>query len=1589
MVGAGWMVLNGSTLPSWIRNIEVRTEIEGAFFRLMSLPGGAVLYRRPPRETTSALADLIKKEPKKAELYSLRALEDEQQLDFVAAEADWKLYAENAPDKGAAWLALADFYHRRLRPLDEIKELSLLASAPENASEHLIPVQKRRPWQAFERIFSIIGTQGLPKDVSITQYQRWIARFPREQSLHARFLEFLLSQKEYALSSRLIEDYRKQFPGDEIFPVKAEALVEYRKGSLSNGLAVYEKSFQPFWAPELIKSYFDLLAQTHGLRRFLDNARASVNAHPEDLNATARIFYYYQQQGKLDAAQESITQLRLHKDANHSAWTAQELYVCARLLQGIHAYPEAARYFFALYNSTGMNDGPERAISGLADLLLTAPETPIRFGAGELSLYRDIATMDQGPGYLNGILSLILNTTYPAVAFMDEEQRAVPYFHRSRAAQLLALLDARFPNSPRRPELHTRLLEFYSASGESEAVIRGGAEFLAAFPKAAQRTQVSLLMADAYARTRKTQEEFAIYDAVLQELAAKAEQMPLGSGAAGLNGNPEEETDEEGGETARPHQASPRKDNAAFQVASVPTPTQVGARSPEYARVLERYLARLVELKEIPHALAVLRREIDHNPDDPGLYERLAVFLEQNRLGAEQEEIYRRAMARFPDRSWYHKLARYYLRHRKTAEFERLTQEAVRIFEGSDLEGYFQTLVGGSPALYLRLNQYANERFPHNPVFVHNLLNAYSRTETRNPAAWEALLRQHWFEEPDLRSQFFEYLTRTGKLESEIRSLRQDAPAGGRGSWETYVEHNPAAGEFVAQAELWRSHYEDSAPVLKALSDAYPADAELGRTASSVFRSLAYFDPAKTSVAVGIENHLLEMTPGSTETLARIGDIYADRELFAQAAPYWERIPRVAPGQSSGYLDAAAIYWDYFDFDNALRLLTEGRSRLGNEDLYGYEAGALYEGKRDYPRAVREYLKAALAAGGDSPPQNRLLELARRPGFRDLVDRETSESTIAAGYSLPSVSLRVRVLEAQNRKQDSAEFLESVVRQATTIEQAADIETLAQQKSLETVRQHALEKEAALATDPVTRLQLRYTLVRLYESRRDFASAQRNVEALYRENPRILGVVRATVDFYWRVKQYSQSIAVLRQAAKDAYPELGRQFTFEAARKSTEARQFQEARDLLAQLLKDSPYDGQYLAATADTYAQAGDSQGLKQFYLDKIPLFRDAPFSPDERKTKIASLRRGLIPALTRLEGHTGAVDQYIELINSFPEDEGLATEAALYAARYRRQAQLVDFYGKTIQQSPKDYRWPMVLARIHTSLEDFPAAIDAYGNAVRIRPDRVDLLTARAGLEERLMRFDDAIGDYEHLYQLTYKDPKWMEKIAEVRARQGRADEAVAALKTALIDGRPERADKYFEVARRLESWGLLTQARLFAEQGVSVAGGDLLAVTENRAGATLYARLMTRIRLQEKAYITLQSALSNASSVLPVLKEQVARESIAAVTDREWRQRAQEIRIQNARAGMEAALRAMGDAVASYFTPEERVSFGQFAQRLRAPLTSEDVEAFAIPLAHNAGLADLEATWRYERMMGPSLPSACSLDRCIPSSSFNGAD
>ena len=560
---------------------------------------------------------------------------------------DWKQYAQRAQDKAAANLAVADFYHRRVRPQDEIRILATVGQMPPAAGEALTPNPQQRSWKAFERILDVAQAHAMPSDLTAAQYKSWIARYPQERSLYIRYFQFLLDQKNAPGAQQAIAEYQKAFPDDAVFPVKAKALVSYKQGSVEQGLAVYDQAFQPLWPAELVQNFFELLKETRSSRTYLDKWRGQLEANPDDLNSLARIFFYYQQQGKLDVAQQTINEYRLRKQERKGQWSADELYTLARLLEQVHAYAEASRYYYALYNAPGPG-AKEKAMAGLTSVLLTAAEQPLRLGAGELSIYQDIATLDPGPGFFNGILSLILNSSHPASHFSEEEQRAVPYFHRAKAAELLAAFDAQFPQSPRRPELHEQLLETYANYGASDRVIRDGRQFLANFARAPQRTQVALLIADAYSRTKQAKEEFAIYDSVLQELAKNAQQVPLGASANDRDysagpGVQQGEAEEQGPPAAAceeedcregppPAHLKKRPQQKAFSVGQTSVEQPSGPRSAEYARVLERYLGRLVQQKQVPEALAVLRREIDRNPNDPGLYERLAEFLQQNQM---------------------------------------------------------------------------------------------------------------------------------------------------------------------------------------------------------------------------------------------------------------------------------------------------------------------------------------------------------------------------------------------------------------------------------------------------------------------------------------------------------------------------------------------------------------------------------------------------------------------------------------------------------------------------------------------------------------------------------------------------------------------------------------------------------------------------------------------------------------------------------------------------------------------------------------------------------------------------------------------
>lgn len=1488
-------------LTKWAEGINAGNRIEAVFFRNVLLPSGLIPVRRPPKETRPELTKLIGAAPNDAELYSLRALEDEQQLDFVAAEADWKKYSDVAADKGAARLALADFYHRRLRSRDAFNALIAASFEQLPASEKLLAPPAQRPWKIFARSIELVDEARLDPLLAVPQYNQWIARYPSQTNLYRMFFAFAIAHEQYEVANDVIARYKRAVPGDEEFPIEATAELVRKTGSAARALDVYERGFKPLWPDSLMKQYFDLLKQSNLLRAYLEKARAGVAANPTDLASAARIFHYWKQQGNAGAAERALAEFRQRKEGKRSAWTAEELSTLAQLYEWSHNYDESARNYYALYNIARTGDmTAAAALAGLARLLLSAPEQAIRLGSGNLTLYRDVATMDPHPGFLNGVLSLLLNAGDPADRYKQEEMSAGPYFRRAKAAELVALFESQFPNAPERGDLRERVIEGYAVYGASDAVIRAGAKFLADFPNASNRTAVALRVADAYARTNQTAQEFALYDTLLVELAKRADGVPLGA--------------------LPPPQPKERAENAP------PTGEYDSLRSPEYARVLDRYVARLISLKRTRDALTLYRREIDRNPADPGLYDTMAAFLEQNNMGAEIEAVYQRAIARFQDHTWQHKLARWYLRQKRQADVAKLTRDVVKIFSGTELDEYFREIVSPAqpvgPALYLQLNLYAHQRFPHYLAFARNLLTAYSNGTTTDMGAYEAVLRRHWYDAGDLRMRFFERLSKTGRLDAELSVARTSNPAASAGKWEDAMNQSPAAVRLMAEGEAWRCHFENAAPLFLALESNFPADRTIGGRAAAVYRSLGTIDPKLTDAAIAVEDKLAQADPRDRRTFTAIGEMEADREHFDKARAAWDRLPEIEPEKADGYLEAATVFWDYYRYDDALRWIEVGRKRLKQDSLFAYEAGAIRENQRNYERAIREYAKGAIAQPGSNSEQ-RLLLLARRPALRPRIEQLTLNLVSDRNPQPGMFQLRVALLRNQNRRDDMEAFLLNTTSRTTSLEVLAHIENTAHVDGLPKAQQAAIEKQIVLMTDPVEKMRLRLALARFEEGQGHAAQGAATIDAVYRENPAILGVVRAAVDYHWRNKDAKRAVDILEEASSRASAAYRVPFLVEAARKATDAGDYTRARIMAGYLqIFDQPYRAEYIALKADTYARQGDDRGLRAFYETTL-----RALLAQKRTEEIAAMRRALIPVLTRVKDYSAAVDQYIEILNRYPDDEFLTRETALYAQQNGVAKKLQDYYGKTAADSPKDFHWPMVLARIETQMEDYPAAIASYTRAAAVRPDRSDLIKERLNLEERLLRFEEAAASAQKLYDLTYRNPMWMEKLAGLRARQGRNADAVAALNKAWIaersDARSGNAVNYLTVAQKLETWNMLPEARRFADEALKRAPEDSVKI---------WARILARQQQYETVF-----------AELPSLKTETAVQVAQTVA-----------------------------AIAANYSPGDKANFA----------ASIEKQPMRITLATGGGLFELELKWRLAATMARPGTAASnqSIDRVI---------
>ncbi len=438
-----------------------------------------------------------------------------------------------------------------------------------------------------------------------------------------------------------------------------------------------------------------------------------------------------------------------------SPFQDDELETLAHYFDALNHFNEAARYFSTLALQTRDNPKKEESLYQLYQVMMAALNRPTQLGGGSLDYFRSVATVDTSPGLLNGMLSLLLNHTAPRMQYDAAEERAVSYFNRAKAAELLEFFEKTYPNSAHLPRMQFQALEALKAYGRWETLAQRGTAFMERHPRALETPSAGILVADAYANLKNETEEFKVYSRLLDLLNAQPHRFVAGPKVRNVSQPDPSSTATDDVVSTTPVEASGFDVPSSSEEGSLSAAASSSAvrdrveaqtvrlRAVDYSHVLERTVARLTAAKRYLDVVALFRKELERNTDEEALYARFAEYLNQHRFFNEEMETYQQAINRFNKANWYDKLARWYLRQRRQADFVTLSKKFVDVFAGTELEAYFSDVVTQvrPNAFYEELNLYANRRFPHNPVFARNLADVYLSTSRTYPQ-WEAIAQK-------------------------------------------------------------------------------------------------------------------------------------------------------------------------------------------------------------------------------------------------------------------------------------------------------------------------------------------------------------------------------------------------------------------------------------------------------------------------------------------------------------------------------------------------------------------------------------------------------------------------------------------------------------------------------------------------------------------------------------------------------------------------------------------------------------------------------------------------------------------------------
>lgn len=1420
-----------------------QSEVDDALYVNEEFFGTQAVVARPYVTAFEQVASLLGRYPKDARLHLHAARLSERLGQYDRAATEMIAYADLKRRSPDALRRLANFYHDRARFADEVRTLQELAKA--------LPVNNRA--DIYKRAAAVVRSYSLKEFKPADFFSELVAADPSNIEPVKDYVEELHLAKQYKDAVAVLTSFQPRFPSELAYFLKTRAQLLEESGDRRAAEAVYDTAFDPNWPRAVATDYYDLLRRFGRYRAVRRGLQDRVRAGASDLQPVSRLFSIFSYEGGYDQASRLLRDLEDRRAGRapsrpgnaqpsqpstvSASWNARELETVAAMFTSIGDYDQASRYLYTLYLVGGLQPGSpsrEDALYRLFAVMIDAAGTPTRVAAGDLSFYKDVAQVDQHPGFMNGVLSLILSGNDVPQEFATEEKSAAGYFNRAFAYRIFTSFKQEYAQSKYMADMYLGVVNVFSALGEHRLAIEAGREFQQRFPDSPRYADVSLRVADSYVALKDRANERAVLALLIDRLArTQPKGVPLIPASSkrwtyGITPRIDQLVDrikyniEAYSDTYDPTEdsSSTGEDESSGEDDSEELSSSSGApesqRGPTYSSVLERYVSSLAIEDKKTETVAFFWAEVKKHPREEGLYERFLRWLGQSELVNEQLKAYNTAIRQFDSNTWYHRLARWYVRQKRGRELARYSRQLIGVFDEDEITDYLLRFAGygATPAgdelnwdkkLAFDLYNYAHTRFPRNLYFVRGMLT-YLVDE--NHPQWEKLSAEYYFADRSIREPYLAWLSSQKQLRDRYQKAKNQA---------TTAAQTPNTYRiFAADSALWLSHHDEALDAYRQLNAMYPGEPQYADRLTDLTRSFGQQSDKYYEESALILSHMADLYPSEHPYRIKAGEVYASLGDFKRAAVEWNKLTQLEPGQRDTYLEAATVFWDYYQYDEAIRVFKELRNVTGDQNVYAYRLGAVYEGKGDTDSAIAEYVKVLSEPGdGRDTVAKRLAQLSKRKGLSEKIVAAYQNARAAHPTDWQMVIGYADYQAESDHQPEALATLRKEVSQSSDVAFLESVRDLFRWILRPEDEQQVITRLTSVARDEREAMMYRLQLAAFLERHGQVDQAIGMIDKLVADFPTNAGIVEESAQFYWRAGLSDRALDLYKRTLARAQGPNRRALTLQYARRQSDAGKLADAEATLRAFYNENRSDAEVFSELAKTLGAENKMAELAALYQESFKDVRESGLEGDEAKARIAELHASLIRTLTSLGKFEDAVDQYIEIVNLFPEDANKLALAIDYAEQHNLFDRFVAYYEKLTKESFKNYRWQLVLGRINERRGNLAAAAEQYRLAVNNEPQRSDLRFTLANTYARQKRYDEAIAVLREGWSLAGRDPSWLMEIARIQVSQGKRDEAVKTVRQALAEKKDAKTDDRTTIAAQLGQWGLYAESvRVYEE-------------------------------------------------------------------------------------------------------------------------------------------------------------------------------